>query len=1316
MNLKQVTGQRFTKQHTENNMKKIIYLLLFVFLTHTIYAKDYHVSVTGCDKKGNGSKEQPYETIEKALSVIPANKNNTLYIGEGVFRIKKQIHVPSGVNIIGEGFEKTCIRCENYFDINITKKEGEKWQGAPVFDPKAPETSSLVFNGKNQTVKGLKFDGVNKKCITPILIVYGENMVFDGIFSCDFKVSGWWLHEGKNITLRNSKFKNNSFGNFNQDYGAVQFHRVDDLYIHDNLIDESDTHAYGIKMASKDQENMWSKNDEWQTNTVNDNINIFNNIINVGETGSWGVPGNPDSKVPTMSIEFNSGIECRAKIYNNRLNNCISIVSWEKDQDTYYEIYNNLVDFRKPDGSLNKYAYFVETNLDHFNIHHNLVVSGYYPLANWVDKRNKDCLIHHNIFYGAYGRDDLAFFYYGAGFDGYQFYHNTVIDLFDKGKIFEVRNKEAENQNASFKNNIFYSITPRGDILGDCHAVNGMVENNLFYNIQPHGEKAFCFDPEISFKGALDELSHYSLKATSKAIDAGVVIPGINDHYTGAAPDLGAIESGQEYFKVGVQNYTGPASCFNISCKGEENSICDNASSYLYKYLPMPMDTTKSLQYKWDNKQIIKSLLIDDMESLDNWEMSTVVDTMNVGRISLCYENKVEGNSSLKFVCPTRTERELDINERYWEWQFVTRKFNKEDFSEYNRISIQIKPEFEGFNKIYLMMILYDEGGAPDKYFRDGIHTFMLNNHEWNKVVMEIPHLPHDKVRGISIVYRLQGNEINAADTITYYMDDLRLECVAEDHYEGWNTNNEIVMSHIGYNCDDKKTAFTSFRGKENFKVINQSNDKVVIEKKALQQISGIGSYTVFDFSELAVPGEYRITYGELESKPFSIKENVWIPTIESCGYAIPGIHGECHNDCYTVIDGDTINLTGGWHDAGDLSQSATNTADAIQTLFRLSRKLETKNANLSKRMQEEALWGLKWLHKNRFKEGKTIEWTEIDRWTDGINGTTDDIKSQQPYHSEKYLTILANIEAAFSLKETDPLLCEQAKRFAIEDWYFSQGEIDLSRTDHLAMAVWVGAKLVQLTEDNDIKNKTIELANLLIAMQQTEPMNWTIPLSGFFYATNAKDRLFGYSHHFVVATPIAGLVELCMLFPDDKNYPSWYKSVKLYSEYIKNISRLTSPYNMIPANIYKIDKNREEGNLQILEGMKMDDAHYLRMFPVWDMFRGNNPIILSSGIGLAYANRILNDPELKHIAQSQLEWVLGKNPFNQSLMFGEGYDFAPQYAVMTDDITGGIPVGIQTKGDSDIPYWQASIFCNYKEVWIHCSNRYLQLLETVYY
>jgi hypothetical protein len=62
--------------------------------------------------------------------------------------------------------------------------------------------------------------------------------------------------------------------------------------------------------------------------------------------------------------------------------------------------------------------------------------------------------------------------------------------------------------------------------------------------------------------------------------------------------------------------------------------------------------------------------------------------------------------------------------------------------------------------------------------------------------------------------------------------------------------------------------------------------------------------------------------------------------------------------------------------------------------------------------------------------------------------------------------------------------------------------------------------------------------------------------------------------------------------------------------------------------------------------------------------------------------------------------------------MFGEGHDYAPQYTAMSGDITGSLPVGIQTRKNLDVPYWPAANCYNYKEVWVHPSSRWLAIMR----
>jgi len=87
-------------------------------------------------------------------------------------------------------------------------------------------------------------------------------------------------------------------------------------------------------------------------------------------------------------------------------------------------------------------------------------------------------------------------------------------------------------------------------------------------------------------------------------------------------------------------------------------------------------------------------------------------------------------------------------------------------------------------------------------------------------------------------------------------------------------------------------------------------------------------------------------------------------------------------------------------------------------------------------------------------------------------------------------------------------------------------------------------------------------------------------------------------------------------------------------------------------------------------------------------------------------------DLELAALAQHQAEWIIGRNPFSQSTMYGEGYDFPPLYAPFPGNIVGALPVGLQTRGDRDVPYWPVQSTWTYKEVWVHPVGRWIWLME----
>ena len=167
----------------------------------------------------------------------------------------------------------------------------------------------------------------------------------------------------------------------------------------------------------------------------------------------------------------------------------------------------------------------------------------------------------------------------------------------------------------------------------------------------------------------------------------------------------------------------------------------------------------------------------------------------------------------------------------------------------------------------------------------------------------------------------------------------------------------------------------------------------------------------------------------------------------------------------------------------------------------------------------------------------------------------------------------------------------------------------------------------------------------------------------------------------------------------------TWYSAVALYAEYQKKSAATTAPYSVLPAYVYRAGDEMKEvpdsGALhvatrgayreQVLAGMPMGDDWYLRAFPVWFARRGNFGILLSQAKALSTVSRLRGDSAGLDLAQRQAQWIVGRNPFAQSTMYGEGYDWAQQYSVSSGDFVGSLPVGMQSRGTTDLPYWPSA-------------------------
>lgn len=690
--------------------------------------------------------------------------------------------------------------------------------------------------------------------------------------------------------------------------------------------------------------------------------------------------------------------------------------------------------------------------------------------------------------------------------------------------------------------------------------------------------------------------------------------------------------------------------------------------------------------------------------------------------------HRFTGNASIAVTAATKVNNGKPNHGRPWEWVLLRRSIANENWTSYNRIAVRIYPDFPGFKTISLSFILNNAGTAatPDTFFRKGLHYFNLKPNEWNEVLWEIPDLSRDKVTGLSVVYRTQGNEPSASGTIKFYVDDLRLQKVRPDHFEGWTSNpGELIYCHAGYEPGAKKTAFVSGRDTKGFYVYDVQEGRTVLKKKPIYSTSIAGTYSLFDFSEVKTEGLYKLVANNVESKPFRIGDDVWTSSIwktinffysQRCGDDISGVHDACHKDWTGVHNDSVIKLAGGWHDAGDLSQSLVRTSDAVCSLLQLAEATVASDPVLSARLSEEAEWGLQWILRNRFADGFRVSATVIDYWTDNIDGTFDDRKTKAVFNTTDQLkAIVAEATAASFYKEKQQPLSDRCLRMALEDWQFVNQRLTVKNLETAVMVAEASLALFRATADSVYSNKAVEMAAYIMACQQKVFTQWKKPLSGFFYKAPGSTEFYNWDHQVLVTSPIIPLVQLCLLLPNHPDYEEWIQTIKRHTAYYKTVSAFTHPYNMLPASLYQTKAGAKPSyNTQVKNGMAVDSSIHLRQFPVWYGFRGNLSIVLSPAIGLLQASALLEDEEARHLALQQLEWILGKNPFAQNLMYGEGHNYAAQYTPLSGDIVGSLPVGIQTNGDNDIPYWSSSNVYNWKEVWVHPSARWLEAMAAL--
>ncbi len=270
---------------------------------------------------------------------------------------------------------------------------------------------------------------------------------------------------------------------------------------------------------------------------------------------------------------------------------------------------------------------------------------------------------------------------------------------------------------------------------------------------------------------------------------------------------------------------------------------------------PLPIETEHALETIAKKKQVLSS------RTLFSSEKQVSLDFTHQGAGDFVISDQGEIKLTSPVVMPHWPAGAPDDGD-YTNFGnvLISAPLQNEDWNSFNRVRIQVFPDFPGVTNPYLMISFKNDGTVkvPDIYGREGVHGVNLVNHEWNDVIFEIEGLPRDKMTEISFSYYLNGPERLTAGTMELFISEIKLEQISEPEIsKGWiPQDNSLIYSHNGYTKDMPKVAFCANKLEAtSFTIHEKETNKVVFTGKGyqIQQKLAISLFLIFQIYKLWV-------------------------------------------------------------------------------------------------------------------------------------------------------------------------------------------------------------------------------------------------------------------------------------------------------------------------------------------------------------------------------------------------------------------------------------------------------------------------------
>lgn len=445
-----------------------------------------------------------------------------------------------------------------------------------------------------------------------------------------------------------------------------------------------------------------------------------------------------------------------------------------------------------------------------------------------------------------------------------------------------------------------------------------------------------------------------------------------------------------------------------------------------------------------------------------------------------------------------------------------------------------------------------------------------------------------------------------------------------------------IRVSQVGFLPGDIKTAVVlTNRNLDNsdFELINSNTNQTKLKGKIQNYGASYANFAnsyIIDFSQVNSGGRYFLQVDDKKSFSFEIKENVFngitqqllkFFKIQRCGYTNPYMHKECHpvdvtrmilpngSSEYTKVD-----VTGGWHDAGDYVKFLNTIAySTYMLMFSYEFDKEKFSFDYNKDnvpdILEEAKIGLDWLLRANIRDSELI--TQVQDLRDHDVGWRMPEDDQLAYDRPGFIGGAKNVAGLYSAA--------------------------------LAMGarIWTD-KFQYLDYANQCLDKAIKMFEASSNLPDIDSSGTGMYLDKSFSGKLALSAIELYE-----TTGEAHYLKQAMSFADEAKSDYWWSWGDINSLAHYKLAKTNRRFvNYIYSNLKHFNSTKQ--NNLFGEGAEHN----------W----GSNNTLMGISLQAILYKTITGSTEFDSLNNYQRDYVLGKNPWGISFIYGIGKNYTKNF------------------------------------------------------